>query len=144
MVGQLGMSAKMGPVEYLRRFETLSSETKSMLESEVKKVLEDSYQRTRDLLVSRRKELDLLAKALVEYETLDKAEVDKVLRGEKLLDRTPIPRGPMAFPKTPETEHGIPGLPPLPEKASGGDDVPPPAIPPAAPRTISPSEAIRD
>ncbi len=80
--------------------------------------------------MSRRKELDLLAKALVEYETLDKAEVDKVLRGEKLLDRTPIPRGPMAIPKAPKPKGGIPGLPPLPEKTAGGDEgVPPPAIP---------------
>jgi ATP-dependent metalloprotease len=130
MAGQLGMSAKLGPVEYMRRFDTLSSETKAMVEAEVKKILEDSYTRTRELLVSKRRELDLLAKALVEYETLDKAEVDKVLRGEKLDDRIPIPPGPMTIPKGPESdEGGIHGLPPLPG-SDDGPGVPPPAMPP--------------
>ncbi|KAK1761285.1 mitochondrial inner membrane i-AAA protease supercomplex subunit YME1 [Echria macrotheca] len=134
MVGQLGMSEKLGPVEYLRRYNQLSSETRAMVEAEVKKVLDDSYSRARTLLMSKRKELDLLAKALVEYETLDKPEVEKILRGEKLKDRIPVPPGPMAVPKPtgPVGQTGIP-LPPLP-----GNGSPPP--PPAAARDDSGGE----
>ncbi|KAL2171831.1 hypothetical protein VTG60DRAFT_1528 [Thermothelomyces hinnuleus] len=140
MVAQLGMSERLGPVEYLRDYERLSSETRAMVEAEVKKVLDESYARARALLVSKRAELDLLAKALVEYETLDRAEVEKVLRGEKLEGRISVPPGPMAVPKPQNSiEPGLP-MPPL----SGGDDgesagsgsPPPPAPPPAPARQI--------
>ena len=136
MVAQLGMSAKLGPVEYMRKYSQLSSETRAMVESEVKKVLDESYDRARKLLVSRRKELDLLAKALVEYETLDKDEVAKILRGEKLTDRIAVPPGPMAIPKPAGLlEPGIP-FPPLPGDGPGAGEgtTPPPPLPPAAAR----------
>jgi ATP-dependent metalloprotease len=124
------MSEKLGPMEYQRRFSQLSSETKAMVEAEVKKTLDQAYERARRLLLDKRKELDLLAKALVEYETLDKSEVEKVLRGEKLTDRIPIPLGPMSVPKPPNTlEPDITSLPPLPGSASPDDESPRPPRP---------------
>lgn len=133
MVGQLGMSEKLGPVEYLRNYNNLSSETRAMVEAEVKKVLDASYDRARNLLILRRTELDLLAKALVEYETLDKSEVEMVLRGEKLEGRVPVPLGPMTVPKptVPVGETGLP-LPPLSGEESGSPNPPPPPPPAAA------------
>ncbi|KAK4245331.1 P-loop containing nucleoside triphosphate hydrolase protein [Corynascus novoguineensis] len=141
MVAQLGMSERLGPVEYLRTYERLSSETRAMVEAEVKKVLDESYARARDLLTSKRKELDLLAKALVEYETLDRSEVEKVLRGEKLEGRISVPPGPMAVPKPKESiQPGLP-IPPLPGgsdgEGAGPGSPPPPAPPPAPARQIS-------
>ncbi|KAL2265299.1 hypothetical protein VTJ83DRAFT_6399 [Remersonia thermophila] len=138
MVAQLGMSERLGPVEYLRKYERLSSETRAMVEAEVKKVLDESYARARALLLSKRKELDLLAKALVEYETLDRNEVEKVLRGEKLEGRIAVPPGPMAVPKPNESiEPGI-SIPPLGGAGQDGDGAgpgsPPAPPPPAAPR----------
>lgn len=135
MVAQLGMSEKLGPVEYLRKYRDLSSETRAMVEAEVKRVLDESYDRARTLLMSKRKELDLLAKALVEYETLDKEEVGKVLRGEKLPGRTPVPTGPMMVPRPAESDQpgGIPIPLPgdsTPEPGEGAPGAPPP--PPVA------------
>ena len=127
MVAQLGMSERLGPVEYLNKYERLSSETRAMVEDEVKKVLEASYARARALLVSKRRELDLLAKALVEYETLDRSEVEKVLRGEKLEGRIAVPPGPMTIPAPPEPV--VPGL------LGGGSDGAGGSPPPAAPAT---------
>ncbi|KAK4101096.1 ATP-dependent metallopeptidase Hfl [Parathielavia hyrcaniae] len=136
MVAQLGMSERLGPVEYLRSYDRLSSETRAIVESEVKKVLDESYARARALLVSKRHELDLLAKALVEYETLDRAEVEKVLRGEKLEGRISVPPGPMAVPKPAESiEPGLP-IPPLGGSGPGAGTPPPPAPPPAPARQI--------
>ncbi|EGO56924.1 hypothetical protein NEUTE1DRAFT_84499 [Neurospora tetrasperma FGSC 2508] len=134
MVAQLGMSEKLGPVEYLRKYNQLSSETRAMVESEVKRVLDESYERARNLLTSKRNELDYLAKALVEYETLDKKEVERVIRGEKLKDRISVPPGPMAIPKPSDTlEPGLP-LPPLPgDVPPPGDSGPGPAPPPPVP-----------
>ncbi|KAL2263866.1 hypothetical protein VTK26DRAFT_4662 [Humicola hyalothermophila] len=141
MVAKLGMSQRLGPVEYLNRYQQLSPQTRAMVEAEVKRVLDDSYERARNLLLSRRKELDLLAKALVEYETLDRAEVEKVLRGEKLVGRIAVPRGPMTVP--PPAESVKPGLiPPIPgDGAAGGEGAgsggpPPPAPPPPAPARV--------
>ncbi|KAL1881396.1 hypothetical protein VTK73DRAFT_4156 [Phialemonium thermophilum] len=131
MVAKLGMSEKLGPVEYQRRYELLSSETKAMVEAEVKKTLDGAYERARTLLMSKRKELDLVAKALVEYETLDKSEVEKVLRGEKLAGRVRVPLGPMKVPAPPEgLEPPIPGLPPLPGGSDEENTRPPPPPPP--------------
>ncbi|KAK2042857.1 ATP-dependent metallopeptidase HflB [Colletotrichum somersetense] len=134
MVALYGMSAKLGPVEYGERYDQLSGETKALIESEVQRTLTESYEKVRVLLTEKRKELDLLAKALVEYETLDKNEVEKVIRGEKLPGRTPMPKGPMKVPAGAAANIGQtvpPRFPPSPE-AGEGSAVPPPSPPPPA------------
>lgn len=98
MVAKFGMSNALGPVEYGKRYEHLSSNTRSKIETEVQTTLKKSYSDVKQLLTDRRKELDLLAQALVKYETLDKSEVEKVIRGEPLPGRTIVPSGPMLMP----------------------------------------------
>lgn len=111
MVTSFGMSRVLGPVEYQRRYENLSSETRSMIENEVQKTLKNSYEDVRRLLTEKRKELDLLAQALVKYETLDRAEVEKVIRGESLPDRTIVPPGPLVLPIPEEAQQaGLAGI----------------------------------
>ncbi|KAI0136967.1 P-loop containing nucleoside triphosphate hydrolase protein [Xylariales sp. AK1849] len=129
MIASMGHSPKLGHMEYATRYDSLSSETKALIESEVQRMLAESYERCRKLLTDHRKELDLLAKALVEYETLDKSEVEKVIRGEKLPDRISMPKGGMVVP-VPER----PSPPGLPVPEDSGPRPPPPA-PPAAPPT---------
>ncbi|CAI4212557.1 unnamed protein product [Parascedosporium putredinis] len=89
IVGRFGMSSKLAPMDYANNYEKLSSETRSAVETEVQHLLNTSAEEVRTLLSARRKELDLLAHALVEYETLDKHEVERVIRGEKLTGRMP-------------------------------------------------------
>ncbi|KAI0882642.1 peptidase family M41-domain-containing protein, partial [Annulohypoxylon maeteangense] len=131
MVAGLGMSAKLGNMEYRSRYDTLSSETKAQVESEVQRTLNEAYERARKLLIDHRKELDLLAKALVEYETLSKEEVEKVIRGEKLTNRIAVPKGPMTVPSS--AKPPAPGeLAPIPGTGEdGGGPPPPPPVPPA-------------
>ncbi len=130
MVTQLGMSEKVGPVQFWNRYNQLSSETKSVIEAEVQKTLSEAYERSRKLLQSKRKELDLLAKALLQYETLDKDEVLKVISGQKLIGRIPVPVGPMLVPKTssPLDED-------VPDGLAGGEDS---KAPPPPPQTATP------
>ncbi|WQF81877.1 Putative peptidase M41, AAA+ ATPase domain, ATPase, AAA-type, core, AAA ATPase, AAA+ lid [Colletotrichum destructivum] len=132
MVALYGMSARLGPVEYGERYDQLSGETKAIIESEVQRTLTESYEKVRVLLTEKRKELDLLAKALVEYETLDKNEVEKVIRGEKLVGRTPMPKGPMKVPASAAANIGqtIPPPFPSPPGPNGGSAAPPPPSPP--------------
>jgi len=92
MVTRFGMSKAIGPMSLQDRYETLSSETKATIELEVQRLLSSSYEQVRSVLTARRIELDRLATALVKYETLDRLEVDKVIRGEQL-DRPSVPSG---------------------------------------------------
>ncbi|KAI1110957.1 peptidase family M41-domain-containing protein [Nemania sp. NC0429] len=133
MVASLGMSAKLGNMEYGSRYDTLSSETKAQVEAEVQRTVNEAYERARKLLTDHRQELDLLAKALVDYETLSKEEVEKVIKGQSLPDRMIVPRGPMTVPAS--TKAPAPG-----------DDVqpvpgtePPPPPPPPPPPAVAPS-----
>lgn len=131
------MSSKLGHMEYATRYEQLSSETRALIESEVQRILDESYERCRKLLTDHRQELDRLAKALVEYETLDKSEVERVIRGEKLKDRITMPRGPMKVP-IPEKLPDV-GVSPFP--GDGGPKSPPPAPPGSMPASESSAPA---
>lgn len=136
MIARLGMSPRLGNMEYATRYDTLSSETRAIIESEVQRTVDEAYERARKLLSAHRKELDLLAQALVEYETLSREEVEKVIRGEKLEGRIAAPKGPMTVPlpsKLPVPGEDLP--PPAPGKGSSGTPTAPPPAPPPATRT---------
>lgn len=124
MVTLFGMSSALGPVEYGRRYENLSTTTKATIEGEVQKTLRKSYEDVRILLTEKRNELDLLAKALVQYETLDKSEVEKVIRGESLPGRIKTPKGPLTLP--------IPTQTPTPPGLGGAAQPSESPVPPAA------------
>ncbi len=81
---QYGYSAKLGNVDLHTDYKSLSPATKQAIESEVRRLVEESRQRATNLLTEKRKELEMLTRALLEYETLTKEEMEKILRGEKL------------------------------------------------------------
>lgn len=127
MVTRAGMSEKLGNVDLASQYARLSSETKQEIEREVRRIIEDSRERARLLLTTNREGLERLAKALLEYETLDKEEIEKVVKGEKLTDKikldpdTPI-KAPEALPPSMPTPIGGsgPGTPPPPPGVAGG------------------------
>ncbi|CCX06117.1 Similar to Mitochondrial inner membrane i-AAA protease supercomplex subunit YME1; acc. no. P32795 [Pyronema omphalodes CBS 100304] len=84
MVMRLGMSDALGNVDLSDDYRDLSSGTKELIEDEVRRIIKESHDRATKLIMSKRKELDLIAQALVEYETLSADEIQKVLKGEKL------------------------------------------------------------
>lgn len=101
MVMSYGMSEKVGPVAFTNdMYSRLSTQTKETIESEVRRILEEGEERARTMLKEKREQLDMLAKALMEYETLNKDEVERVLRGEKLLEKlTSLPGVPLKIPE---------------------------------------------
>ena len=99
MVTQSGMSDTVGNVDLATNFKQLSSETKQQIEAEVRRFIEEGRQRATTLLTERRKELDLLAKALVEYEVLSLDEMKKVLEGEKLTKMKSQVKGSLKLPE---------------------------------------------
>lgn len=122
MVTQAGMSELLGNMDLSSNYSRLSSETKQKIEDEVRRMIDESYVRAKKLLTENRTKLDLLAAALVEYETLDRKEMEQVVRGEKLTDREKSdPGAPVVLP--PEVKEVL-GLPPLPGQ-SGPSGAPP-------------------
>lgn len=99
MVTQFGMSESFGIVDLQTEYHSLSSETKLKIEDEVRRMLEESRQRATKVLTERRRDLDMLAKALVEYEVLNADEIRRVLKGEKLPKLTSLPNIPMKVPE---------------------------------------------
>lgn len=87
MVTQYGFSEKLGCVDLNSDYDHVSPETRRLIDDEVRKLIDNASESSRRLLLSKRRELDLLAKGLVQYETLDKDEVMKIIKGEALPDR---------------------------------------------------------
>lgn len=121
MVTSFGFSDLLGNVDFRSNYEQVSPETKRLIDNEVRRLIDEAKESARQLLMSKRKELDLLAQALVQYETLDKEEILKVIKGEKLANRlqsmpdaelklpaVPFPHVVVPPPPTPPTGNGDP------------------------------------
>jgi ATP-dependent metalloprotease len=123
MVTQFGMSPKLGNVDLHSGYSGLPSETKTLIWEEVRRIVEEGKKRAFDLLTAKRKELELVANALVEYETLSKVEMEKIVKGEKLTERLlTFPDAPV---KAPEIPLRLPGsVAPSPPDVKGPGDAP--------------------
>lgn len=84
MVTSYGMSDKVGPVKLSDKWETWSPKLRDLADQETREYLIESEKRCRKLLNDRRVELKRLAEGLLEYETLNKDEIQKVVKGEKI------------------------------------------------------------
>jgi len=91
MVCEWGMSDKMGPLTFgkaeehvflgreISRPKDYSEETAVLIDSEIKRIVTDCASRARQLLESNLEKLHVLARALLERETLDGEEINRVL-----------------------------------------------------------------
>ncbi len=92
MVTMYGFSDKLGPVNYEKKrnagetyqLEGSSDKTLDLIDSEIKNIIVEQKKKAEELLKSKKKDLITLAEALLKYETLDKEQVEKVLKGEKI------------------------------------------------------------
>jgi len=62
----------------------LSTKERTLFDSEVRSLIEQSTQRVRDLLRNHRLELERIKEALLEFETLTGEELKKIVKGEKI------------------------------------------------------------
>ncbi|PKY02803.1 AAA+-type ATPase [Aspergillus campestris IBT 28561] len=103
LITRFGYSKKLGNVDLSSNYDSLSSETKQEIEAEVRRLVEEARARASTILTEKRSELELLTKALIEYETLTKEEMEKVLRGEKLPKLEIAPEAPLILPEPLQT-----------------------------------------
>jgi cell division protease FtsH len=96
MVCEFGMSEAMGPMTFGRKHgpvflarnlaeeRNYSEDVAKRIDSEVRSIVNGSYDRATEILQEHREQLDRLVDVLLEREALDKEEVDAVLAGEEL------------------------------------------------------------
>ncbi len=131
MVCEWGMSEKLGMVEYgdheehvflgrdLGRDRQYSEATAQEIDREVKKLCDDAYDRARDLIMTNRDKVEIIAKALLEFETLDGEQVKDIVQNGRMKNPPPPPGGSASKPVTP--------APPIPMDTPA-DDSPKPGI----------------
>ena len=84
MITQYGMSDSVGPVNLSDNWDSWSNKIRDVADNEIIEVLKSSEDRTRGLLNKKSVELHRLADGLIEYETLDAKEMEKICRGESI------------------------------------------------------------
>ena len=97
MVTEFGFSEKLGPLRYTDNQEEIflghavtqqkhvSDATARLIDEEVRRLIDDAEEAARAILEARRADLETIAAALLEYETLSGDEVQALLRGEPVV-----------------------------------------------------------
>jgi len=127
MVTQFGMSDAIGPIavgdreqqiflgrEFAQHRE-ISERTAELVDSEVKRIIDDAYRRARAILEGDLDTLHRMAEALLERETLDREEIDLLANGQGLPPRAVPSAEPasLAGPAAPEKPLRAPGTRPV-------------------------------
>ena len=137
MVCEWGMSDKLGMIQYgneneyvflgrdMTRSKDYSEQTALEIDAEVKRIIDENYARAKEIINTNRDKLELIANALLEYETLEGQQVDDIIRTGTFIPpaRPPVDMGPML---------GAPAGTPLPE-------APPKPTPPKLPGLGAPT-----
>lgn len=105
MVTRLGMSEELGPMVYGQKDELIflgreiseqrdySEGVAVIIDEEVRKLVEESYERAKELLIKYRPQLEAIAEYLIEAETIDRKEFEELFEAPVPVKRsgTPIP-----------------------------------------------------
>ena len=96
MVTKWGLSEQMGPLMYDQENEEVflgmsagtpqshvSDETAKQIDDEIRAIVDDCYTTAQRLLEENRDKLETMAEALLEYETIDRQQIDVIMAGKK-------------------------------------------------------------
>ena len=112
MVTRFGMSDKLGPIAYaenqeevflghsVSRTQNISESTAQTIDAEIHRIIDEASNRAKEILTSRQSDLNVLARGLLEYETLTGDEINALLKG------IPPVRTPYEDPVTPSRDSG--------------------------------------
>jgi len=91
MVTKYGMSEEMGPVEYgenqeevflgrsVTQTQSVSEEVAKKIDKEIRKLVDEGYNKARQILTEKIDDLHKIAKALITYETLTGEEIENII-----------------------------------------------------------------
>ncbi len=121
MVTKWGLSDTMGPLMYdeggeevflgrsaAQPSKAMSDETARAIDKEVRSIIDECYEKARNILEEHRGKMDMMAEALMKYETIDSEQIDAIMEGKK--------------PNPPADWTSGPTEPPSDSEASSGDD----------------------
>ena len=100
MVTEFGFSEKLGPLRYSENEEevflghsvtqrkNVSDATAKVIDEEIRRIVEEGEETAREILMEHLDELHLLARGLLEYETLSVEEIRRIIKGERIVRET--------------------------------------------------------
>jgi len=107
MIMQYGMSDQLGPIAYgesqnhqvflgrdFNHQRNYSEEVASEIDKEVRRYMEEAYEACRQIITEHRDELELIAQALIERETLSAKELEELLEKGRLSEQKDDNDGP--------------------------------------------------
>lgn len=95
MVTQWGMSEVLGPLVYgdnqqeiflghsVAQTQSISDETARTIDKEIRKIVDTAYATATRILTENNDDLEIIAKGLIEYETLSGDEIEALLKGKQ-------------------------------------------------------------
>ena len=115
MVTKWGLSDAMGPLMYdeggeevflgrsaAQPSKAMSDETALAIDKEVRSIVDECYEKARNLLEEHRSKMDMMAEALMQYETIDAEQIDAIMEGRKPNPPSDWSDGPSDSPSDPE------------------------------------------
>jgi cell division protease FtsH len=124
MVTRWGLSERLGPLAYseeegevflgrsVTKHKMVSEETAHLIDEEIRSFIDRNYDRSERILKENLDKLNLMADALMKYETIDHFQIDDIMEGK-------VPRPPQNWDETPPTDGDSPVKSAEPEKESG-------------------------
>jgi cell division protease FtsH len=95
MVTKWGLSDRLGPLTYteedgevflgrsVTQHKQVSDETAHVIDEEVRKIINENYQRAEQVIKEKREILDAMADALMKYETIDESQLKEIMQGKQ-------------------------------------------------------------
>jgi cell division protease FtsH len=95
MVTKWGLSEKLGPLVYseeegevflghsVTQHKRVSDETAHLIDEEVRSIIDRNYKRSEGILKENRDKLDLMAEALIKYETINTEQIKDIMAGKE-------------------------------------------------------------
>ena len=119
MVTKWGLSDTMGPLMYdeggeevflgrsaAQPSKAMSDETALSIDKEVRSIIDECYEKARSILEEHRGKMDMMAEALMQYETIDSEQINAIMEGKKPNPPSDWTSGPTEPPSDPEASSG--------------------------------------
>ncbi len=100
MVTKWGLSERLGPLDYGDKNQqpyfggqssSMSEKTAQQIDEEIRRIIDDNYQKAKQILIDHEQILHNMANALMQWETIDKFQIEQLMAGQKLAPPPPLP-----------------------------------------------------
>jgi cell division protease FtsH len=127
MVTEWGMTEALGPMVYgedegevflgrsVTTHKSVSESTMQKVDGEIRRIIDQQYSLARKLLEDNRDKVEVMAKALLEWETIDSEQINDIMAGRPPRPPKPTPPAPPPSPQDSSPSAPAPTISPAPE-----------------------------